>query len=86
LRHEFGFAVLFITHDLGLLLEISDRVGVMLSGRLVEENTPDVLLENPEHEYTRHVLRSFPSLRGDVPLTGIRYVDRHADHEKEVIA
>lgn len=75
LRTEFGFAVLFITHDLGLLLEISDRVGVMLSGRLVEQNTPDVLLENPSHEYTRHLLRSFPSLRGDVPLTGSRYID-----------
>ncbi|KRC47033.1 ABC transporter ATP-binding protein [Leifsonia sp. Root227] len=82
LRHEFGFAVLFITHDLGLLLEISDRVGVMLSGRLVEQDTPDVLLENPSHEYTRHLLRSFPSLRGDVPLTGTRYIDR----EEEVTA
>lgn len=82
LRHEFGFAVLFITHDLGLLLEISDRVGIMLSGRLVEEDTPGVLLENPSHEYTRHLLRSFPSLRGDVPLTGTRYVDR----EEEVTA
>jgi len=78
LRTEFGFAVLFITHDLGLLLEISDRVGIMLSGRLVEENTPDVLLENPAHDYTRHLLRSFPSLRGDVPLTGTRYVDAEA--------
>jgi len=82
LRHEFGFAVLFITHDLGLLLEISDRVGVMLSGRLVEQDTPDVLLENPSHEYTRHLLRSFPSLRGDVPLTGTRYIDR----EEEITA
>jgi ABC-type dipeptide/oligopeptide/nickel transport system ATPase component len=88
LRTEFGFAVLFITHDLGLLLEISDRVGIMLSGRLVEENTPEVLLDHPAHDYTRHLLRSFPSLRGDVPLTGTRYVDRAptADLEEEVTA
>jgi peptide/nickel transport system ATP-binding protein len=86
LRHEFGFAVLFITHDLGLLLEISDRVGVMLSGRLVEENTPEALLEKPAHEYTRHLLRSFPSLRGDVPITGTRYVDSQVDREEEVTA
>ncbi|MDQ0727822.1 dipeptide/oligopeptide/nickel ABC transporter permease/ATP-binding protein [Microbacterium sp. W4I20] len=70
LRHDFGFAVLFITHDLGLLLEISDRVGVMRKGRLVEQNTPAELLENAEHDYTRHLLKSFPSLRGDAPLSG----------------
>ena len=75
LRTEFGFAVLLITHDLGLLLEVSDRVGVMLSGRLVEESTPQALLDGAGHDYTRHLLRSFPSLRGDVPLTGTRYVD-----------
>jgi peptide/nickel transport system ATP-binding protein len=76
LRAEFGFAVLLITHDLGLLLEVSDRVGVMLSGRLVEENTPQSLLDGAGHDYTRHLLRSFPSLRGDVPVTGTRYIDR----------
>jgi len=84
LRQELGFAVLFITHDLGLLLEISDRVGVMLSGRLIEENTPAALLGGAGHEYTRHLLRSFPSLRGDVPLTGTRYVD--AERGEEALA
>jgi peptide/nickel transport system ATP-binding protein len=76
LRDAFGFAVLFITHDLGLLLEISDRVGIMLSGNLVETGTPEKLQQDPEHDYTRHLLRSFPSLRGDMPLTGSRYVDQ----------
>jgi len=74
LRAEFCFAVLFITHDLGLLLEISDRVGVMLAGSLVEQGTPRRLQDAPQHDYTRHLLRSFPSLRGDVPSTGTRYV------------
>ncbi len=50
--------------------------GVMLSGRLVEEGRPADLLAGASHEYTRHLLRSFPSLRGDVPLTGTRYIDR----------
>jgi peptide/nickel transport system ATP-binding protein len=76
LRDAFGFAVLFITHDLGLLLEISDRVGIMLAGNLVETGTPEKLQHDPEHDYTRHLLRSFPSLRGDMPLTGSRYVDQ----------
>jgi peptide/nickel transport system ATP-binding protein len=66
--------VLFITHDLGLLLEISDRIGIMLAGRLVEQGTPRQLQDAPLHDYTQHLLRSFPSLRGDVPLTGSRYV------------
>ncbi|MFS0894561.1 dipeptide/oligopeptide/nickel ABC transporter permease/ATP-binding protein [Microbacterium sp. 179-I 3D3 NHS] len=70
LRHDFGFAVMFITHDLGLLLEISDRVGVMRKGRLVELDTPAALLDDAQHDYTRHLLRSFPSLRGDGPVAG----------------
>jgi peptide/nickel transport system ATP-binding protein len=74
LRGEFGFAVLFITHDLGLLLEISDRIGIMLTGRLVEQGTPHALQNSPQHDYTQHLLNSFPSLRGDLPLTGTRYV------------
>ena len=74
LRTEFGFAVLFITHDLGLLLEISDRVGIMLAGELVEQGVPDQLLESPRHDYTQHLLRSFPSLRGDAPISGTRYI------------
>src|SRR5690606_14717686 len=75
LREQFGFAVLFITHDLGLLLEISDRVGVMRKGRLVEQNTPAALLERAEHDYTRHLLRSFPSLRSENDLVASRYVE-----------
>lgn len=76
LRAEFGFAVLFITHDLGLLLEISDRVGIMLAGKLVEEGTPAALQVAPQHDYTLHLLRSFPSLRGEMPVAGARYVAR----------
>jgi peptide/nickel transport system ATP-binding protein len=74
LRAEFGFAVLFITHDLGLLLSISDRVGIMRAGKLVEEGTPDRLRTAPSHDYTQHLLRSFPSLRGELPATHTRYV------------
>jgi peptide/nickel transport system ATP-binding protein len=70
LRAEFGFAVLFITHDLGLLLDISDRVAIMLSGTLVEQGAPAVLQSDPQHDYTRQMLRSFPSLRGDTPVLG----------------
>ncbi|MBG0565014.1 ABC transporter ATP-binding protein [Actinoplanes aureus] len=65
LRDELGFAVIFITHDLPLLLEISDRIAVMRHGEIVELGNALDLYTNPRHEYTRQLLASFPSLTGD---------------------
>jgi peptide/nickel transport system ATP-binding protein len=65
LRDELGFAVVFITHDLPLLLEISDRIAVMRSGEIVELGDAAELYTNPRHEYTKQLLASFPSLTGD---------------------
>jgi peptide/nickel transport system ATP-binding protein len=64
LRDELGFAVVFITHDLPLLLEISDRIAVMLRGEIVELRAADDMYRDPHHEYTRKLLGSFPSLSG----------------------
>ena len=65
LRKRFGFSVIFITHDLPLLLEISDRIAVMLEGRIVELDTPENIYRTPQHDYTKRLLNSFPSLTGD---------------------
>jgi peptide/nickel transport system ATP-binding protein len=65
LREEFGFSVIFITHDLPLLLEISDRIAVMLKGEIVELDTPAKIYHSAKHEYTRKLLGSFPSLTGE---------------------
>lgn len=65
LRQQFGFSVVFITHDLPLLLEISDRIAVMKSGRIVELDTAENIYRGAQHEYTRQLLASFPSLTGD---------------------
>ncbi|MBD5786110.1 ABC transporter ATP-binding protein [Cellulosimicrobium terreum] len=65
LRKEFGFSVIFITHDLPLLLEISDRIAVMLQGRIVELDTAENIYHGAQHEYTRKLLGSFPSLTGE---------------------
>lgn len=65
LREQLNFAVIFITHDLPLLLEISDRIAVMRAGEIVELNTAENIYENPQHEYTKKLLGSFPSLLGD---------------------
>lgn len=65
LREEFNFAVIFITHDLPMLLEISDRIAVMKEGQIVEINTAENIYENPQHDYTKKLLSSFPSLLGE---------------------
>jgi len=65
LRKQFGFSVIFITHDLPLLLEISDRIAVMRQGRIVELDTAANIYHHAQHEYTRTLLGSFPSLTGE---------------------
>jgi peptide/nickel transport system ATP-binding protein len=65
LRDELDFAVVFITHDLPLLLEISDRIAVMLEGEIVELDTAAGLYHNAKHPYTKKLLGSFPSLSGE---------------------
>jgi peptide/nickel transport system ATP-binding protein len=64
LRAQLGFAVVFITHDLALLLEISDRLAVMYAGQVVEYAPAEQVAAAPLHPYTRGLLRSFPDLRG----------------------
>jgi peptide/nickel transport system ATP-binding protein len=72
LKRDFGFAVLFITHDLSLLVEISDRIAIMYAGRIVELATSDELFAKPAHPYTAGLIASFPALTGErVRLTGI---------------
>ncbi|WP_295014760.1 ABC transporter ATP-binding protein [uncultured Microbacterium sp.] len=65
LRTAFGFSVVFITHDLPLLLEISDRIAIMRAGEIVELASAEEIWTNPQHEYTRMLLASFPRLTGE---------------------
>jgi oligopeptide/dipeptide ABC transporter ATP-binding protein len=64
LKEQLGFAILFITHDLSLLLELADRIAVMYAGQLLEVGTAREILREPAHPYTRGLLNSFPSLHG----------------------
>jgi oligopeptide/dipeptide ABC transporter ATP-binding protein len=64
LQKELGFAVLFITHDLSLLLEIANRIAMLYGGRMVELGTGEQIHHRPAHPYTRGLLNSFPSVRG----------------------
>jgi peptide/nickel transport system ATP-binding protein len=63
LRDERGMSVLFITHDLGVIAEIADHVAVMFRGKLVEHDTVDRILSNPQHPYTKGLLACRPRLK-----------------------
>jgi peptide/nickel transport system ATP-binding protein len=63
LREDLGFSVIFITHDLSLLLEISDRLAVMYAGEIVEQAPSELVGTAPAHPYTLGLLRSFPDMR-----------------------
>ena len=72
LQTRFGFAILFITHDLSLLVEMSTRIAVMYAGQLVEVAPASELLNNPLHPYTLGLMNSFPSIDGEnVRMEGI---------------
>ena len=72
LKRDFGFAVLFITHDLSLLLEFADRIAIMYAGEIIETAPAERLGTSPQHPYTQGLLQSFPPLTGPLTrLTGI---------------
>src|ERR687894_1926713 len=72
LKEQFGFSILFITHDLSLLIEFSDRIAIMYAGQIVEQAASRELFDAPEHPYTRGLMSSFPALTGEKQrLTGI---------------
>jgi len=82
LRRELGMAVLLITHDLGVVSERCDRVGVMYAGRMIEEQPASSLFHRPRHPYTVGLMRSrpaghprgdrLPTIEGTVPPPGRR--------------
>jgi oligopeptide/dipeptide ABC transporter ATP-binding protein len=92
LRDEIGMSIILITHDMGLVAEMADRVQVMYAGEIVEEANVYDLFKKPQHPYTQALLKSIPSIRdhnkrelvtidGTVPehygsITGCRFMNR----------
>ena len=64
LKDKLGFSILFITHDLSLMIEFCDRIGILYAGRLCEVAPSQQILEQPQHPYTRGLMASFPELHG----------------------
>ena len=72
LRQRLNFSVIFITHDLSLLLEIADKIAIMYAGRIVETATSSELHRQPRHPYSYGLLNSFPTIHGPRrTMTGI---------------
>ena len=63
LRNEFGLSIVFISHDMQVVRALSDEVLVMYFGHVVERGEADVVLTNPQHEYTQKLLASVPTIR-----------------------
>ena len=67
LQRRHGTAVMFITHDFGVVAEIADRVAVMRLGRIVEQGSARDVLTNPQHDYTKALLAAVPALHASAP-------------------
>lgn len=64
LKSKFGFSILFISHDLSLMGEIADRIGVMYAGNVIELGDAQQVFGNPQHPYTKGLISSFPTIHG----------------------
>ncbi|MDN3494914.1 ABC transporter ATP-binding protein [Planococcus sp. APC 4015] len=64
LQQELGFAILFITHDISLMVELSDRMAIMYAGRFVETSSAGEIFGAPRHPYTRALMSAFPPMTG----------------------
>lgn len=75
LRIQFDTSMLFITHDLGVIAEICDKVAIMYAGEIIEFGTIEEIIENPKHPYTRGLFDSIPKIDEDVeelnPIKGL---------------
>ena len=72
IQREFGAAIILITHDMGAISEMADRVAVMYAGRVIEEASADSVLDTPQHPYARGLIDCIPALgKGDTALKEI---------------
>jgi peptide/nickel transport system ATP-binding protein len=80
-RDEFGAAIVLITHNMGVVADLADRVGVMYQGRIVEEADVATLFRDPKDEYTRQLLGSVPKIGQGTAHTQARAAHRDAGWE-----
>ena len=71
IQHEIGSSVLFVTHDMGVHAYLTDRLGIMYAGRLVEEAMTPEIFRNPLHPYAKHLISSLPRIGDDMQRRGL---------------
>jgi peptide/nickel transport system ATP-binding protein len=71
IQREIGSSVLFVTHDMGVHAHLTDRLGIMYAGRLIEEATTAEIFRAPLHPYARHLIASLPRIGDDAPRKGL---------------
>ena len=74
LKKFIGSSILFITHDLAVIAEMCDRIGVMYAGNIVEESTVKEIFHNPKHPYTAGLLESIPKSFGENKKTRLETI------------
>ena len=62
-----GMSIMFITHDLAVLSEVADKIGIMYGGQMIEYGLSQDIYKNPQHPYTQALLKSIPTIEGDTP-------------------
>lgn len=97
LKKDIGMSVLFISHDIGLVSHISDRIGVMYAGKIIETGTVSEIIDTPKHPYTQALINAYPTndslgkklttIEGIVPSpssygVGCRFFDRCKDRKE----
>jgi peptide/nickel transport system ATP-binding protein len=71
IQREMGSSLLFVTHDMAVHANLTDRLGIMYAGRIVEEGPTDAVFREPLHPYTRHLIASLPSIGDSEPKQGL---------------
>src|SRR6201992_4326192 len=71
IQREIGSSVLFVTHDMGVHAHLTDRLGIMYAGLLVEEAATPEIFARPLHPYTKHLIASLPRIGDDVTRKGL---------------
>ena len=84
LQKKHGFSCLFISHDLGVVEQVADRVIVMQDGKIVEEGPRDDIFDNPKHAYTQKLLAAVPGLES-TDEGGVRLFWRRAENDASIV-
>jgi ABC-type dipeptide/oligopeptide/nickel transport system ATPase component len=80
LRQELGMSLIIITHNLGIIRNVADRVAVMFRGKIVEEATVEAILSQPKHPYTKALIECIPKMGAKVHrLRSIDYAELEAE-------